>query len=131
MIGIIIDRCSKVNRVMAADITSKSQKTFVVDARAMAVGAMKDVGITDNIIKSQLNASDDELEEMLEMHKCNFKRGGYYMQDYTDLMSFVNQPILNEDDYQSVREIEQKDLINKLELKIKALQTQLNEIRCK
>ena len=116
---------------MVADITSKSQKTFVVDARAMAVGAMKDVGITDNIIKSQLNASDDELEEMIEMHNCNFKRGGYYMQDYTDIMSFVNQPILEEGDYQSVKEIEQKDTISKLEQQIKELQTQLNELRCK
>lgn len=131
MIQIILDRCALVNRVLITQLSAPTEKTFVSDAKAMAVGAMKEVGITEEVIRTQLNTTVVEFKDLEYMHEMQHKRGGYYYQDFCNIMSYVNQPALEEGDYQSVKEIEQKDLINMLELKIKELQTQLNDLRCK
>ena len=130
MIQIILERCALVNRVLISQLSAKTEKTFVSDAKAMAVGAMKEVGITGEVIRTQLNTTVVEFKDLEHMHEMQHKRGGYYYQDFCNIMSYVNQPALEEGDYESVKELSQKDIINRLKAQVQTLQTKLSE-QCK
>lgn len=130
MLDQIIQRCARVNRVLATDITSQSEKTFVLDAKAMAVGVMIEVGIAPDVIREQLGVGKSYLHQLEHMHKSQYKRGGYYYQDFVGVLSYITQPVLEEGDYSSAKELSQQDIIIKLREEIQTLKTKLQE-KCK
>jgi len=129
MIEVILERSARANKVSVGEIVSQGEKLFVREARAMVVGAMDEVGLTDEVIKEAINKSTAELKDMRAMHKQQLKRAGYYSQGYMEVMCYINEPEINESDYTSREERSLQAVIMGLKSEIESLQTKIIQLK--
>ena len=126
---IILERSAKANKVSVGEIVSQGEKLFVREARAMVVGAMDEVGLSDKDIKESINRGKAELKDLRAMHKQQMKRGGYYSQGYLEVICYVNEPELKESDYTSREERSLQAVIMGLKSEIESLQTKIIQLK--